>query len=236
MLILIAIIFFGVFTQNEVLLKYTILMFIPVFLIVFLLKYKSLSVPFISFLVFSFLGNISSIYIKEEMFLFVPDAFYFLSFMYLLLIAIPKFKIFEVDKLIGVYLISVFLINIYLLYALYGFLISVIPDYIEVNLFIAKSLVLNILAFLSFGIYLNTQTKGSILFLVAVVCFGFSTNLDYINGYYLYDLNFIMFNRILYVIGLYLVFRYAMIDNKFSNTSIETVDKHKDYSSDNILA
>jgi hypothetical protein len=236
MVILIAVNFFGVFTQNELLLKYTMLLFIPVFLIIFLLKYKSLSVPFISFLIFSFFGNLSSVYMKGDMYLFVTDVFYFLSFMYLMLITMPKFKIFEVDKLIGVYLITVFFINIYLLYALYGFLISVIPNDMEVDLFIAKSLILTVLSFLSLGVYLNTQTKGSILFLVAVVCFGFSTIINYINGYYFYDWNFIMLHRILYVIGLYFIFRYAMIENKFSKPKIKTVEKNENFSSNNILA
>ena len=234
LLVVITVYFFGVFSQKELLLKLAIPLLIPTFLIIFLLKYKSLSIPLISFLFFSFLGDISSVYIKEEMFSYVSNTFYFLSFIYLLFIIVPKFKLFEVDKIIGIYLVLVFLINVYLLYALYGFLKSVIPDSLEVNLFALKSLVLIILAFLSFGIYLNTQTKRSILFLASTVCFGFSTILDYINAYYFYDWNFIMVHKVLYAIGMYFLFSYAQIENHVKKNKFSEVNES--YSPNNILA
>ncbi|WP_143144281.1 hypothetical protein [Flaviramulus basaltis] len=231
---MITVYFFGVFYQKELLLQFTIPLLIPAFLIIFLLKNKSLSIPFISFLFFSFLGDISSVFIKGDMFFYVSNTFYFLSFIYLFLIALPKFKLFEVDKLIGIYLVTVFLINTYLLYALYGFLKSVIADGLEVNLFAVKSFMLIILTFLSFGIYLNTQTKRSILFLASCVCFGFSTILDYINVYYLYEWNFIMLHKILYVVGLYFLFSYALIENHVKKH--KTSEIKESYSSENILA
>ena len=233
LLVIMTIYLFGVFNQKELLLQSTIPLLIPVFLIVYLLKYKTLGIPFISFLFFSFLGNLSSIYIKEDALVYVSDTFYFLSFVYLLIIVVPRFKIIELDKLIGIYLVAVFLINVYLLYALYGFLKSVIPDSLEMNLFAVKSLLLIILTFISFGVYLNTQTKRSILFLASSVCFGFSTILNYVNEYYLYDWNFIMLHKILYAVGLYFLFSYAMIENYVKKS--KAIEVKENFSSDNIL-
>ena len=235
LLLLIAINFLGAFYHKELFMQTASLLFIPVFLLVFLIKYKKLSLPFISFLVLSFLGDISSVFLNNDTTFYISNILHALSFVYLLLIVIPKFKLFNLDKIVGLYLVVVFFINIYFLFALQGVLKSTISDDIEVNLFTAKSLVLIILAFLSFGIYLNTQTKRSILFLASSVCFGFSTIIDYVNLYYFYDWNFIMLHKILYALGLYFLFSYAMIENyvkKFEPVEI----KEETYPSDNILA
>lgn len=149
----------------------------------------------------------------------------------------PKFKLFGVDKVISIYLIGVFAINIYLLYVLYDFLKSIIPDDIDVNLFVAKSLVLIILTFVSFGVYLHTQTKRSILFFLGVVCLGFTTILDYINAFFLFDLNFVVLQSIFYATGLYLIFSYALIESKLKKLKeVESKQEKTTYSSDNILA
>ncbi|NMH89449.1 hypothetical protein [Flavivirga algicola] len=215
---LIAISFFVTFSQDSLMLKSTMALFIPVFLIVYLVKYKSLGVIFISFLFFSFLGDISLTFFSNETFVKVSSILYFLSYLYLIAIAAPKFKLLKVDKLIGVYLLGVFLINVFFLYTLYSILKVIIPDNMEVLLFGLKSLSLIVLAFVSFGVYLNTQSKQSILFLIAVIFIIFSTILNYINLYYLYHWSFEMLQRTLYGVGLYFIFRYIIADNKYKKT------------------
>ena len=196
-------------------------LFIPVFLIFYLVKYKSLKVVFISFLLFSFLGDVSLTFFSNETFVKISSILYFLSYLYLIVMVIPKFKLLKVDKLIGVYLFGVFVINIFFLYTLFSILKVIIPDGTEVLLFGLKSLSLIVLAFISFGVYLNTQTKQSILFLVAVIFMAFSTILNYVNLYYLYHWSFEMLYRALYGVGLYFIFRYTIADNKYKKTIYE---------------
>ncbi len=230
---LIAISFFAAFSQNSLMLKSTMALFIPVLLIFYLVKYKSLGVIFISFLFFSFLGDISSSFFANETFVKVSSILYFLSYLYLIAIVVPKFKLLKVDKLIGIYLLGVFVINLFFLYTLYSILTVIIPDNTEVLLFGLKSLSLIVLAFISFGVYLNTQSRQSILFLVAVVFIVFSTILNYVNLYYLYHWSFEMLHRVLYGIGLYFIFRYVIADNKYKKAIYEL---RRSFTSDNIWA
>ncbi|GAA3625497.1 hypothetical protein [Flavivirga jejuensis] len=232
LLALIVISFLVAFVGNSLLLKSTMALFIPVLLIFYLVKYKSLGGVFISFLFFSFLGDISLTFFSNESFVKISSILYFLSYLYLIAIAARKFKVLEVDKLIGVYLLGVFLINMFFLYTLYSVLKVIIPDSEEVLLFGLKSLALIILAFVSFGVYLNTQSKQSILFLVAVIFIAFSSTLNYINLYYLYHWSFEMLHRVLYGIGLYFVFRYIIEYNEHKQNIYELKKK---FSSDNLF-
>ncbi|KJD34574.1 hypothetical protein PK35_01970 [Tamlana nanhaiensis] len=202
----------GIFSNNQVLVQASFVLLIPVFLTVFLMRYKKLNLALVSFLIFSLLGNISSVFITDPSFGFIPDAFYFLSFVYLILMIAPDFKFQRINKVIGSYLILVFSINLYLLYALYSFLVSIIPDDLGVNVFAIKSFVLIVLAFVALGVYLNYQTQKSIFFLSAVACFGFSLMLEYVNSYYTSSFSFLMIHRMLYIAGIYFIFRYATIE------------------------
>ncbi len=227
---LLAINAFVTFTQNSLMLKSTMALFIPVLLIFYLVKYKTLGVIFISFLFFSFLGDISLTFFSNETFVKVSSILYFLSYLYLIAIVVPKFKLFKVDKLIGVYLLGVFVINLFFLYTILKVIIS---DNTEVLLFGLKSLSLIVLAFISFGVYLNTQSRQSILFLVAVIFIIFSTILNYVNLYYLYHWSFEMLHRVFYGAGLYFIFRYIISDNKYKKTIYKIRQK---FTSDNIWA
>ncbi|MDO5970197.1 hypothetical protein Q4Q35_10300 [Flavivirga aquimarina] len=209
-------------------------LFIPVFLICYLVKHKSLGFVFVSFLLFSFLGDMSLSFFTNETFIKVSSILYFLSYLYLIAIIIPKFKLLDVKKLIGVYLLGVFIINIFFLYTLYSVLQVIIPDKTEVLLFGLKNLSLIVLAFVSFGVYLNTQSRQSILFLVAVIFIAFSTILNYVNLYYLYHWSFEMLYRVLYGIGLYFIFKYVIADNKSKKNILEI--KKAFYSDNKIIS
>jgi hypothetical protein len=223
-----------VFLINDSLLIKTVLpLFIPIFLIFHFMKNKKLSIVFISFLIFSFLGDASTLFFSEEIIIKTSSILYFLSYMYLIIMIAPKFKFFELDRLIAAYLIGVFSITIYFLNVFYDIVNAVLPDSNEVLLFGLKSLILVLLAFISFGVYLNTQSKQSAIFLTAVICFVFSVILNYINIYYLYNLNFLLVERMLYVVGLYLLFKYIAEEN----TNKKQVEiRNKVYTSDNVLA
>jgi len=234
LLLLIGINVFGSFTGNTIVMNSAMPLFIPVFLIFYFVKYKALRITFISFLLFSFLGDTSSMFFSEDSLIQTSSILYLLSYLYLIIIVAPKFKVFEVNKLIGAYLLVVFLIAVYFLYIIYSIMQSVIANQTEVLLFGIKSLSLIILTFVSFGVYLNTQTKHSALFLTAAIFIGFSVIMNYINLYYLYNWSFVLLQRVLYAVGLFIIFKFIMMTNV--DRGPKPIQINESYSSNNILA
>ena len=92
LLLLIAINVFGSVTDNALLMKTTMPLFIPVFLIFYFVKYNSLKIVFISFLLFSFLGDTSSMFFSEDSLIQTSSILYLLSYLYLIIIVAPNFK------------------------------------------------------------------------------------------------------------------------------------------------
>ena len=101
-------------------------------------------------------------------------------------------------------------------------------------LFGIKSLSLIVLTFVSFGVYLYTQTKQSELFLTGAIFIGFSVIMNYINLYYLYNWSFVLLQRVLYAVGLFIIFKFIMMTNVDRGPKPIQINEH--YSSDNILA
>lgn len=151
----------------------------------------------------------------------------------MIIIALSKFNVFEVNKVIGIYLVVVFSINLYFLFTIFEIL-KVVIDGSQIIIKGANSLSLMILSFVAFAVYLNTQTKQSISFLVASIYFAFSVILNYVNQYYLYDWRFVMLNRAIYALALYQIFKYAIIENKSRKYLI--INEHeKKFSSEYVL-
>lgn len=214
LLLLVAITVFGTYNADVLFFKTTKALFIPVLLIFFFINNKVLSLSFIAFFVFSFLGDASLVFFESVFFIKLSSVFYFLSYACLIGVAIKRFKFFDIDKVVGVYLIVIFLINAYFLYTLFGVLKAIVPDSLEVFLFGVKNISLVLLTFLAFGKYLASDTKTSILFLMVALCLAFSTILNYINVYYVYNWSFVMIERVLYAVGIYLLFNYVIELNK----------------------
>ena len=236
LILLIAINIIGYLCKDPLIIQTAMPLFIPVFLIFFFVKYKSLDVIFISFFLFSLLGDMSSMLFAEETFIQSSSILYLLSYLYLIIIAIPKFKLHQVDKIIGIYLLTVFIISLFFLYNIYILMKAINPNENEVFLFGLKNLTLIILGFIAYTVYLNTQTKQSILFLNAVMLFSLSAMLNYINIYYLYNWGFELLQRVLYAIGLYMIFNYVMIQDADKKKIKHTLRIKVRYSSENILA
>ncbi|GAA3577314.1 hypothetical protein GCM10022395_27660 [Snuella lapsa] len=129
-------------------------------------------------------------------------------------ITIPKFKLYKLDKIIRAYLLVVFLINTYFVYVLYGVLKAVMVDLVDVTLFAIKSMSLIVLVFVAFGVYLHTETKQTITFLMAGMSFAFSTVLEYINFYYVYNWAFVLLGKVLFAFGIYLIISFMIQQNK----------------------
>lgn len=234
LLLLITINVLGFLTEDALILKTVMPLAIPVFLIFYFVKYKTLRITFISFLLFSLLGDTASLFFTQDSLIQTSSILYILSYLFLIIIVIPHFKITEVAKLIGAYLFVVFLITIYFLYVIYSVLQIVVLNEPEVQLFGIKSLTLIILAFISFGVYLNRQSKESALFLTAVIFLGLSVVMNYINLYYLYNWSFELLARVLYAIGLFVIFKYFKM--VYVVKKPKPIQIKESYSSDNILA
>ena len=233
LLFLVTVNILGTYSGDVLFLQTTKALFIPTLLILFFLKNKTLSIPFILFFIFSFLGDVSLAFFENEIFIKASSIFYFLSYLSLIGIAISRFKFFEIDKVVGTYLIVVFLINAYFLYTFYGILKAVVPDSLEVFLFGVKNISLILLVFLAFGKYLANDTKPAILFLMVALCLVFSTVLNYVSLYYVYSWSFVMLERVIYAIGIYLLLNYVMEESKSTVMQNKPQDS---YNSDNIFA
>lgn len=234
LLLLISVNVFGYATQNMLLMKTVMPLFIPVFLIFYFVKYNTLRIVFITFLLFSFLGDTSAMFFSDDSIIQTSSILYLLSYLYLIIMAAPKFKIREVDKLIGAYLLVVFVITLYFFYVIYSVMQTVILNPTELLLFGIKSLTLILVTFLSFAVFLNTQTRQSVLFLTAIIFIDFSVIMNYINIYYLYDSSFELLQRVLYAVGIYVLFKYNMI--AYLNKKPKPIPLNESYSSDNLLA
>ncbi|MFD1614263.1 hypothetical protein [Gelatiniphilus marinus] len=208
-------------------------LFVPVLLFLFYLGNKVLSLPFILFFLFSFLGDASLALFNSPFFVKASGVFYFLSYVCLIGIAIYKFRFFKVDIVVGAYLALVFFISIYFLYLFYGFLKTVVPDNFAVFLFGIKGVALLILAFLAFGKYLHSDTKAAILFLMVAMCLVFSTVLNYVDLYYVHSWGFVMIESVVYTVGLYLLLNYVVEENKSTAIQKSTVNA---FNRDNIFA
>ncbi|MCR8669102.1 hypothetical protein NO995_15560 [Aestuariibaculum sp. M13] len=227
--LLVAVSCIAVLTSKASLITYSLLLYVPLFSIAYFSKYKSLKFGFIAYLLFSFLGDTSSLFFTEGMLIKASSVFYFLGFMYLLIMILPKFKLSEVQPLVGPYLISVFLIFAFFLFQIYNILNLTLESTAEVQLFGLKSLSLVVLGLVAFGVYLNTQTKLSVLFLIGVGCLFFSVILNYINLYYVYRLEFVAIERILYTVALFFLFKHAVLDK-------EQIQEEKSFNSSKVLA
>ncbi len=236
LLVLISITVFGAFNEDSNFLQTTKLLYIPVFLLLFLIKNRAIKVPIVLCLLYSFLGDSASMVFDNYIFLKASSIMYFFSYLCLISFVAPTFKFMNVNKLISAYLVLVVLINIYFLYTICSILKTIVPDSLEVFLFGIKSVSLVVLLFISFGVYLNSENKMSILFLLMAVCFVFSDSLNYVSQYYVYHWIFVMLDGVFHVIGLFFLFNYLTEYNKSVGYRKQEVIEDNNLSAKNVLA
>ena len=185
-------------------------LFVPAFLIYFLLTNQRISLLILTFLSFSFIGDFTSVFTDNLTMVEVSSMLYCLSYLCLIAAVLTKIRKLNLDKVIGIYLIIVFIVNAYLLFMLFDTIKYHIPDSVEITLFGVKAVSLLVLAFVAFVHYLNTDSKQSIQFLIMALCFVFSDVLHYVSTYYMYNWGFVMIERILHLIGLFFLFSYIL--------------------------
>ena len=205
---------FAAVTDNELLLQCFKPLFIPVFVAFYFSKCDYINWYLISFLSFSFLADVTSVFYNNIEILHYSNLFYLISYASLLGLVLTKFNGIRFDNFLNVYLLVVFVINTYLLYQLYTVLDDIIKDPVMVIFFVLHTVTLIILSLVSFAVYLNSDSKSSILFLVMSLCLIFSEVLFYIKSYYIYDWTLVLIERLLYGAGLVSLFYYMVIKNK----------------------
>ncbi|WP_111306782.1 hypothetical protein [Confluentibacter sediminis] len=229
--------FYTAYSEDALFLNTFKAILIPCFLIVFFIKNKRLNLAFAAFLMFSFFGDFSTLFLLNDSNTNTSNIMYLFGYLVLIVISISKFKLADVDKVVGFYLLGILLINGYFLCTLCGILKAVIVDSTEMVLFGAKSMALIFLVFISFAVYLGKQTKASILFLIMSICFAFSDILNYVVHYYIYNWSILMIDRLLYVTGLFFAFKYVIeTNNTERETYIRRNVREEAYSGDNIMA
>lgn len=206
---------------------------IPVFLIFFYIKKNKINMLLIFFLAFAFLGESTETLFHNLNDICAQSIFYCFAFIQLIVLMLPKFNFIQVDGLIKAYLLMLFGVTVFFLKVLYDFVGIDFLNNIEAMLFTIKCFMIMILNFIAYAVYLHVQSKKSVLFLIATVCFGFSCLLDYLIFSFSNTWSFIMLNRIIYLLGIYFIFRFLIEENK--GTLNPTNEVYEDFSKDRIL-
>ncbi|WP_452221033.1 hypothetical protein [Lacinutrix salivirga] len=212
-ILILALNIYASFSQNELLLRVVKPLFIPFTVVYFYLTKCKLAKPIVAFFIFSFLGDFTST-IPQYSYIKLSSLLYCLSYFSLIGLLWHKIETIRFNALVYAYLITVFLICTYFIYQFYVMTNSNLLDEWTVLLFVLKSVILLVLGFFAFAVYLDTDSKSSILFLAMVFCFGFSDVLYYISQNYIYTWSFVVSEIVLHVSGLVLICNYIIVLNE----------------------
>lgn len=208
LLLLIALNILAVISNDVVVSESVKTLFVPVFLIFFFLKNKLSNFIFALFLLSSFLGDAAFVFVSNIDLEKISNFLYFISYICLIVIIISEINLLKIDKVVGVYLLLIMLINAYFLFILYSLLKTIITDSAEVLVFALKSAALIVLLFVSFAVYLTKESKLSILFLILSMCFLFSDIINYVTVYYIYDGRLVLLENVSHALGIFFLFNY----------------------------
>lgn len=169
---------------------------------------KMANVFIITFLVF-FIGDAFSIFGFGDIASKYSKLLYIGAYLLLIFVLLGKLKRVKFEGLVTVYLTIVLLLNSYFLYTLYGVAKSNFVDNTNLIIYICHGITLIALTYFSFAVYLSRETAQSITFLLLVFCFVFSDVLQYIRSMYVYFWVFEVFENLLHISGLFLLYKYV---------------------------
>lgn len=169
-----------------------------------------------TFLVF-FLGDAFFVFELGDISLKLSKAAYIGAYALLIFILFGKLKRLKFDGIVSVYLILVLLLNSYFLYALYGVAKDNFVDDVNLVLYVCHGVTLIAMTFFAFAVYLSRETAQSITFLLMVFSFVFSDVLNYICQLYVYYWIFELFESILHMSGMFLLYKYVYDHHTITN-------------------
>ncbi|WP_283637471.1 hypothetical protein [Aquaticitalea lipolytica] len=171
-------------------------------------KNRMATVFFTIFLLF-FIGDALAVFNLVDISLKLAEAAYLCAYLLIIFVLFGQLKRIKFDGIVSIYLILVLLLNSYFLYVLYGVVKENFVDDLNLGLYIFNGVALIAMCFFAFAVYLNKETSQSITYLLMVFCFVFSDVLKYICDLYVYYWLFELFERMLHLIALYLLYRYV---------------------------
>ncbi|MEO6348019.1 MAG: hypothetical protein ABIO60_08940 [Aquaticitalea sp.] len=196
------------------------------FLTCYYTKQSHMANVFLTFLIFMFLGDTFTVFNFGDLAGKLSKILYMGAYSLLIFVLLGKFKRIKIEGLVLLYLILIFVLNTYFLYALYGEVKDNFSDKINLVLYICHGSVLVAMAFLAFAVYLSKESTQSILFLVMVFCFVFADVLEYICDLYVYFWVFDFIGTMLHFVSLGLFFRYVYNHHKIIKPKIKVATEH----------
>jgi hypothetical protein len=197
------------FTIGENFLRFTEPWVLLSILLLFIYKYRNISLVLKGFILFALIGEVSGLFDMQIKGIDIEAIAYCLGYICLIYEALYKIKKFKINFVIALYLIFVFSVNIYFIYELYDIFKEVIVNNLELSLIVFRLVSLLLFSLFSFTVYLSSETKQSILLLLMSISLIFSDILYLINEYYLYLWLFELLSKTLYLVTFYCFYLYV---------------------------
>lgn len=189
--------------------KVTKIIAVPLIILYFFSKRKFMANIFFTIFLLMFFGDAFSVFNVNEFVLKLSQTAYLGSYLLLVFVIIGKLRKVKFEGLISWYLILIFILNAYFMYVFFKLIQDNFTDSVNMVLYVSRGITILVMGFLAFAVYLSKENVQSILFLVMSFCFIFSDVLFYISDLYVYYWLFEFFERILHIIGLFLLYVYV---------------------------
>lgn len=208
---------FALFTENRIMFESAKIAVVPVLLTLYFARMKYMANLFLSVFLFLFIGEALSIANQDFITNTISKSSYLVAYGLLMLILISKLKRVKFEGLVALYLVFVCLLNTYFFYIFYDVIHENFKNSIDLSFYIIRSALLIAMCFLAFTVYLNNETKQSILFLSMSFCFVFANVLHYVTNLYVYYWFFDWIGSALNVVGLFVLLSYVTNHNRKSH-------------------
>ena len=213
------------FFEYSVFPKVTKLITVTILLTFYYCQLHKLANVFLTTFLLFFIGDAFSVFEFGDLSLKLSKASYISAYALLIFVLFGQLKKLKFDGLVSVYLILVLLLNSYFLYALYGVAKDNFVDEVNLFLYVCHGVTLIAMTFFAFAVYLSRETAQSITFLLMVFSFVFADVLYYICQLYVYYWIFELFESILHISGMFLLYKYV-----YDHHTIRNKEEHIKFS------
>jgi hypothetical protein len=207
--------------------KITKVVVVPLIIIYFFSKRNYMANIFFTIFLLMFFGDVFSVFNVNEFVSKLSKTAYLGSYLLLVLVVIGKLRRVKFEGLISWYLILIFALNTYFMYVLFKIVQNNFTDSVNMVLYISRGITILIMGFMAFAVYLSKENAQSILFLSMAFCFIFSDVLFYISDLYVFYWLFEFFERILHIVGLFLLYVYVFNHHEIKEETLEVESNSK---------
>lgn len=182
---------------------------VPILLLFYFHKEKLMTNIFFVIFILSFLGIVFKTFDGFEFCSKLSESFFIGAYGLILFVMLGKLKAVKFEGLVSWYLLTVFLVNTYLMYMMFNSVKDNFQDTVILTLTVSKGVMLLGMGFLAFAIYLSRESGQSILFLTVVCCLVFSDVLGFITTMYVDFWFFAALGNILQALAFFLFCIYV---------------------------